>query len=314
MAGTSVPPIPMIPWSPNDQPVTSRWCPSRWRAWAGVRAPNCRSIAASQACPYRAGVCTSWSRLAPKVKAAVTASTDSVAPARTLRTGTAPRPAPGSSAKRAPVVTVTGAPALASDPASREWPPGRDGASPGPAARADARCQAGHAVQASSTTTIATAPVASTIPATLMPGSGSARRASPIGISGDAATATATAATAPAAPAVPTSTRPAAVSWALVIPSAASVGMAAAAAPSWRTAACPTISSVVTARTSAKSASAIASGRIARCTVAAWVPSSATKIWPPVPGNRRASACAWRAEPGGVVPGRRRTDAPSKPM
>ena len=238
------------------------------------------------------------------MKAAVTASTDSVVPARALRTGTAARPAPGSSAKRAPVVTVTGAPALASDAASRERLPARHGALPGPAARADARRQAGHAVHASSSTTMATAPAVSTVPATLTPGSGSARRASPIGISGDAATATATAATAPTAPATPTSTRPAAVSWALVIPSAARVGWSAAAAASWRTAACPTISSIVTARTSAKSASEIASGRIACSTVAAWVPSSATMIWPPVRGNRRASDCAWRPNPAAVVPGR----------
>ena len=275
-------------------------------------APNCRSIAASQVCPYRAGVCTNWSRLAPKVKAAVTASTDSVVPARALRTGTAARPAPGSSAKRAPVVTVTGAPALASDSASREWRPGRDGALPGPAIRADARRQAGHAAHTSSSTTIATAPVASTVPATLMPGSGSARLAIPIGISGDAATATATAATAPVAPAVPTSTRPAAVSWALVIPSAARVGWSAAAAASWRTAACPMISSIVTASTSAKSASEIASGRIARSTVAAWAPSSATKVWLPVRGNRRASDCACRPNAPAVVPDRSLTYAPSK--
>ena len=58
-----------------------------------------------------------------------------------------------------------------------------------------------------------TAPAASTAASTLTPGSGSARRAVPIGISGDAATARPAAATAPAAAATPTCSRPAAISW-----------------------------------------------------------------------------------------------------
>jgi hypothetical protein len=126
---------------------------------------------------------------------------------------------------------------------------------------------------------------------TLTPGSGSARRAGPIGISGDAATAVATAMTAAAA-AAPTSASPAAVSWARVMPSAASVGLSDEAASSRRVATCPPTKTVVIASTSAKSARAIAWGRIDRSMAAACVLSSAIKSGLPVPGNLRASACA----------------------
>jgi hypothetical protein len=67
-------------------------------------------------------------------------------------------------------------------------------------------------------------PAASTVVSALTPGDGSASRAAPIGISGDAATAAPAAATAPASATTPTSTRPAASSWPRVIPSATRVG------------------------------------------------------------------------------------------
>ena len=72
---------------------------------------------------------------------------------------------------------------------------------------------------------MAIAPTARTAVSMLMPGAGSARRAVPIGISGDAATAAPMAATAPAAAATPTSINPLTISWPRVIPNAASTGL-----------------------------------------------------------------------------------------
>ena len=151
---------------------------------------------------------------------------------------------------------------------------------------------------------IAAKPAASTAAFTLTPGSGSASRAGPIGISGEAAMATPHATAAPAAAAKPTSTRPAASSWPRVIPSAASVRLSWAAASISRDATCPTTSSPVTARTSANTTSATACGRIDRSTVAACAASSATITWPPVAGKRRASAWARRLKPPSPAPGR----------
>ena len=159
-------------------------------------------------------------------------------------------------------------------------------------------------------------PTVSTGTSTLTPGSGSASLAGPIGISGDAAIATPHASTAPAAAAAPTSARPTAASWRRVSPSAASVGLSRAAASSCREATWPTMSSAVTASTSANRASVTACGRIDRSTVAACVASSATKICPPVARYwcRRASAWAWLVSSPSVAPGRSFTYAPSKPQ
>ena len=147
IAGTTVPLIPTIPWSPKrpagDLPAVA----AEQVACLGRR-HRPRTAGRSRrpsVCPYRAGVCTSWSRLAPKVKAAVTASTDNVMPARAPRTGTTARPPPRSRAKRTPRVAVTGAPGagqpcaqprpcaarpctlLADGRAGRREPPGRPG-------------------------------------------------------------------------------------------------------------------------------------------------------------------------------------------
>jgi hypothetical protein len=161
---------------------------------------------------------------------------------------------------------------------------------------------------------MATTPTVSTAASALTPGSGSARRAVPIGISGDAATATAAAPRAPAAAATPTSSSPAAISWPRVIPNAASTGLAGCAAAISRAAACPTTISAAIASTRAKSASEITSGRIDRSTAAACAPSSATNTCPRVAGKRCASASAWRPAVPGLYPGRSFTYAPSKPM
>ena len=89
-----------------------------------------------------------------------------------------------------------------------------------------------------------------------------------MGISGDTVIATPAARIAPAAPAVPTSISPATVSCPRVIPSAARTGFPDPAWSSSLVAAWPTISSAVQARTSAKMASATASGWMA-CSMAA---------------------------------------------
>ena len=160
---------------------------------------------------------------------------------------------------------------------------------------------------------MAAAPAASTSASALTPGSGSARRAAPIGISGDAATATPAATAAPMAVATPTLISPAAISCPRVRPSAASAGISGEHVASNRVAAWPTISSAVTASTSANRASATASGRIARCTAAACAPSSATAAPPPAAGNRRVSDCARRPNASGEAPGRNLTYAPVAP-
>ena len=103
----------------------------------------------------------------------------------------------------------------------------------------------------------------------LTPGAGSASRAVPIGISGDAATATPAAATAPPTAATPNSANLPHAIWVRVMPSAASAGFSAELAASRRVAAWPTIKNAVSASTSAKMPSATASGQIARWTVAA---------------------------------------------
>ena len=91
------------------------------------------------------------------------------------------------------------------------------------------------------------------------------------------------------------------------MPSAASVALSDEAASSRRVATCPTTSTAVTASTSANSAKATPWGRIDRSTASACVLSSAMSTGPPVPGNRRASACAWPLKAATVVPGRSRT-------
>ena len=97
-------------------------------------------------------------------------------------------------------------------------------------------------------------PTARTGTLTATPGSGSASRAGPIGVSGDAATAMTHAPAAPAAAAAVTSARPAAISWRRVMPRAASVPLSWAAASSVRVATWPTISHAHSATASANSA------------------------------------------------------------
>ena len=154
---------------------------------------------------------TSRSRFAPNVPAPTTAATATASPSMALRTGTpalAPR-APGSNANRTPVTAASGAPAFARRSASR-WR--RCGGGSAAAGRAPACRHAVTATRAASSATIAAPPAASTPAFTLTPGFGSASRAGPIGVSGEAAMAITTAPRAPATVAALTSSRLAASS------------------------------------------------------------------------------------------------------
>jgi hypothetical protein len=135
---------------------------SRWPAAAGLIVANCTSMAASQRFPYRGGLLTRCSRFAPKVSAAVTASRDSTVPAKALRTGTAVRPRPGSSASRMPTAAVTGAATLVGHAVSRERGPVAAGL-PLRRAPADTRRRAGQATRVTSSITMAAAPATSTV-------------------------------------------------------------------------------------------------------------------------------------------------------
>ena len=232
-------------------------------------------------------------------------------PASAARTGTADLPRPGWRARRTPSVTVTGASAPDSHLASRGWR-GSGAAVSEAAGVALASRQAGQVTQATRSPTMAAGTAVSTSQSVLIPGDGSASRAAPTGISGDAATATAAARTAPAAVATATSSSPAAVSWRRVIPRAASTRNPELASSSSRPATCVTISSAVHASTSAKMARATTSGWIDRSTAAYSAPWSDGMTCPWVPGNRRASACASPPTAAALAPGRSSSSAPSK--
>ena len=125
-------------------------------------------------------------------------------PARALRTGTAVLPWPGSNAIATPAPPVTD-PAWVSAAASRD---GRDclamgSATPsGPCAWRAAR-HAGGASTARGSRAMAANPAPRMARLTSTPGCGSASRAGPIGISGDAAMATARATMAPVTVTIP---------------------------------------------------------------------------------------------------------------
>ena len=310
IAGITVLPMVTVPCTPNVTSVMPGTCPVIWLNCFGVTVPNCPSSAMSQSWPYRLGVPTRRSRFAPNVPAPATAATATARPSMALRTGTLARPVPGSSANRTPVTAASGAPARDSRSASSGRR--RDGSATSAAGRAPACRHAVTATRAASSTTIAAAPAASTPAFTLTPGSGSASRAGPIGVSGEAAIAIATAPRAPATVAAAVSAMLAANSWRRVMPSAARVPLSWAAVSSVLAATWPTMSSAVSARASANSARAIACGRISRSTVAACVVSSAMNTWPPVLGYRLARFSAAAVNVASDVPGFSVTYAPSK--
>ena len=138
-------------------------------------------------------------RLAPKTAAAASAATAMTLPASALRTGTAVLPWPGSNAIATPAPPVTD-PAWVSAAASRDGRACRAAAGSatprGPCACRAAR-QAGGTSTARGSSAMAATPAPRIARFTSTPGSGSASRAGPIGMSGDAAIAMATAMIAP---------------------------------------------------------------------------------------------------------------------
>ena len=134
----------------------------------------------------------------------MTVAIASAAPTMVVRTGTAVRPRPGSRAIRTPVPATSDDPDTRSHPANRE---GRDASwSACPIRTGRLYHHADAAASASTTAATAMNPTPSTSPSTERPGLGSAVRAAPMGMSGDAATATTTAsAAAPSATKAPRS-------------------------------------------------------------------------------------------------------------
>lgn len=133
------------------------------------------SIAACQVCPYSDGVVTRCIRLALNVKVPTTMAIDKTVPTSALRTGTAPRPAPGSSASRMPSEAVTGAPLLESR--ANHLPRVAAARRSAPWSAPELSRHDGTATAAIRATTMPMRPMPSTTPSTSMPGLGSASRA-----------------------------------------------------------------------------------------------------------------------------------------
>ena len=158
-----------------------------WASSEPGAAGSTKSTFCVQFWPYRCGMLTRPSRLVPKTAAATTATTATMVPAIALRTGTAVRPCPGSRAIRAPRPPVT-EPALPSARASRDTRCGPAGSATlgGPPATPAAR-QAVGSTSSSGASAVTARPAPKTVRLISTPGLGSASRAGPIGISGDAA-------------------------------------------------------------------------------------------------------------------------------
>ena len=141
---------------------------------------------------------------------------------------------------------------------------------------------------------------------TSIPGLGSASRADPIGISGDAAMATATAITAPATVTAATRTMDRATSRPRVMPRTRRIGNSAASMISWRLSSWPTTASMMSAARAANTASATASGRMAR-SVAVTSSDRLTMLNAPAGmWSRRATAAAAPRNAVMLAPGRSR--------
>ena len=145
----------------------------------------------------------------------------------------------------------------------------------GPIAWLTAR-QAGRASSASGSAAMTAKPMASTATSACTPGSGSASRAAPIGISGEAATATATARIAPATVTRASRAADRASRLRRVMPNARRIGNSAESSASWRASSWPSTASEITPASAAKIARATASGRMPR-SVAVISPDRLTK-------------------------------------
>ena len=269
-----------------------------------------KSIDWVQFCPYRCGTPTRPSRLAPNTAAATTAATATTVPASALRTGTAVRPRPGSSAIRTPIPPVSD-PAMPSAEPSREARTGLGGSAtprglaPGPAAS-----QMDGSTSSIGSSTVTARPAPSTARLTSMPGLGSASRAGPIGISGEAAMAIPVPSRPPARVTRPTQSSDAAASVPRLAPSARRIGYSAASMLTWRLSSWARMTSAMSAASPAKMVSATASGRMARCAAAVASARLMMDTVPLVPaGYRRASDRAAAAKAAWLAPGRSRTPA-----
>ena len=264
------------------------WRPARAAGGWGSRRSQA-PVTASKLQPYRRGVRSRWSRLAVKVRAAVSATIPAVTPTKVLRTGTAvaPAPVPGPCAARPPSSAAArpgwpGRPGPGTRRPGRRRPPPLD--APQPAARRVRRPRP---------------PPAPARPRRRCrdrrgggpgPGSGSARRASPMGVSGEATTASPAPASPPARPTRPTGSITAAKCRERDMPSARSVSPSPVASNSSRAMIWPIITREASAASMAKSPRATDSARVACPTLAAsssWVSGLTSLAWL---ASRRAAA------------------------
>ena len=185
--------------------------------------PSPLRISASHVTPYWCGLSRRWVRLAPKVSAVTTAHTPIAAPARLVATGIAPRPRPRCSAMRTPAVIGTGAPARASASATVDDRWGASLAVSNARASRAAR-HAGHTASATTSRIVRPTPAARMLALTEMPGSGSARRAVPMGVNVENRTAGMIARTAPVTARTSARNMPSSHSWRGVMPSPRRIG------------------------------------------------------------------------------------------
>ena len=248
---------------------------------------------------------TSPRKLAPKTTAPTTAATASMVPASALRTGTALRPRPASKAIRTPRLPGT-EPASPRAADSRESRTGAAGpSSPGaPGGRAAARSAPGISTSSGAPAMI-TNPAARIGTLTSIPGAGSANRAGPMGISGDAAMAITTAAAAPAVVTTATLARDSTTRPDRLMPRARRIGNSAESRTSWRFSSCPTTASAISPASAAKIARATASGWMARWAAAYSVARWTT--WTAPTWYRAARATAWPVNAAAVAPRRSST-------
>ncbi len=144
---------------------------------------------------------------------------------------------------------------------------------------------------------------------TSIPGLGSARRAAPIGMSGEAAMATPTAMRPPALVTTAVRARVNVTSRARVMPRARKTGNSTASRVSWRLSSWAMTAKAMNPASPANSARATASGRMARSVAAASPDRLTMSTFPPVAGYLFASAAAADKNLPMLAPGRSRTPA-----
>ena len=241
--------------------------------------------------PESAGLVSRRFRLAPNDSAAASAIMVTAAPNTAVRTGTAVRPAPGSSAMRTPARPLGGNDRMAVD-APRRRPLGA--AVPCAVHLADAARQTGIAPARTVRTATPATPTPRTSPSRANPGCGSAIRAIPVGVSGDSRYPTTAATSAPTMPIRTTRTMPTTNSSDGVMPSERSVGYSIDSRKVWRARAWAKMARPATATSAARIHSATASARVASCTPPVWL--AWVKVMPTLfPGWGRPRLIPWSA-------------------